>query len=104
MSRHPASDGRSDDGDDDLAPGAILSHAETWSQVCIHLPASSSSIDLHHSAPYWDHVLIISNQYQTKNQICIFRPYNVRKDKESQQYEYARFKNQIELLVIWSLR
>ena len=86
------------------APGAILSHAETWSQVCIHLPASLHQLIYTTQLHTGINVLIISNQYQTKNQICIFRPYNVRKDKESQQYEYARFKNQIELLVIWSLR
>ena len=62
----------------------------------------SSSIDLHHSVTQLHtgiNVLIILNQYQTKNQICIFRPYNVRKDKESQQKE--AFENQIELLVIY---
>ena len=82
------------------APGAILSHAETWSQVCIHLPASSSSIDLHHSAPYWDHVLIISNQYQTKNQSVFLGLYMLeRKDKESQQN--GALKKNRKLLVIY---
>ena len=104
VSRHPASDGRSDDGDDDLATGSSGSRGDTVScgdlVPSLH-PSSriSSSIDLHHSAPYWDHVLIISNQYQAINRICIFRPYNVRKDKESQQKE--AFENQIELLVIY---
>ena len=79
------------------APGAILSHAETWSQVCIHLPASLHQLIYTTQLHTGINVLIISNQYQAINQGLILY---VRNDKESEQNEALK-KNR-KLLVIYT--
>ena len=76
VSRHPACD---DDGGDDLATGGG-SRGDTVSVSCgdsvpVRHPSShiSSSIDLHHSAPYWDQRI---NYLQSVSKIKVVRPKN----------------------------
>ena len=76
------------------APGAILSHAETWSQVCIHLPASLHQLIYTTQLHTGIIVLIISNQYQTKKQSVFLGLYMLERTKKVNSMElYKRIEN-----------